>query len=134
MIILRSFFLAGLALFFAAQQALCACDVPQAQAHAPAAMEMTHSMPAGHACDETEAPYHDKSACPHCNADYDLIAQVPQAMAAPALPVSTAPVLFMPADALRVSAPPLKPPKYRLYQASGPPRLTPLQLKTRLLN
>lgn len=132
MIILRSFFLAGLALFFAAQQALCACDAPQVQA--PAAMEMTHSMPAGHACDETEAPHHDKSACPHCNAASDLFAQAPQAMATPALPVSTAPVLFLPADALKVSAPPLKPPKYGLYQASGPPRLTPLQLKTRFLN
>ena len=31
MFLMRSFFLAGLALFFAAQQALCACDAPQAQ-------------------------------------------------------------------------------------------------------
>jgi len=134
MILMRSFFLAGLALFFAAQQALCACDAPQVQAHAPAAMEMSHSMPAGHACDETQAPHHDKSACPHCDNASDLIAKAPQAMATPVLPVSAAPAVFLPADVRRVSALPLKPPKYRLYQASGPPRLTPLQLKTRFLN
>ena len=52
MIILRSIFLAGLALFFAAQQALCACDVPQAQAHSQTAIEMAHSTPAGHACEQ----------------------------------------------------------------------------------
>ncbi|KCZ89027.1 hypothetical protein [Hyphomonas jannaschiana] len=132
MIILRSFFLAGLAMFFAAQQALCACEAPRAPA--PVAMEMAHSMPAGHACDETKAPHHDKSACPHCNADHDLIAKAPQAMATPLLPVSTAPALFLPSEAFRVSAPPMRPPKYMLYQASGPPRLTPLQLKTRFLN
>jgi hypothetical protein len=132
MITLRSYFLAGLALFFAAQQALCACEAPPAPA--PVAMEMAHSMPAGHACDETEAPHHDKAACPHCNAASDLIAQAPQAMATPALPVSTAPALFLPSEAFRASTPSQRPPKYRPYQASGPPRLTPLQLKTRLLN
>lgn len=134
MILMRSFFLAGLALFFAAQQALCACDAPQVQTYAPAAMEMPHSMPAGHACDETGAPHHDKSACSHCDTATDLITQAPQAMATLALPVGTAPALFPPADVLRTSSPPLKPPKYRLYEASGPPPLTPLQLKTRFLN
>ena len=57
MFLMRSFFLAGLALFFAAQQALCACDAPQAQM--AGAVEMAHSMPAGHACDEIQAPHHD---------------------------------------------------------------------------
>ncbi len=133
MIFIRSIFLAGLALFFAAQQALCACDAPQAPA--PVAMEMTaHSMPAGHACDETGTPHHDKSACPHCNADPELIAQAPQAMPTPALPIGAATAVFVPANALKVPAPAVRPPKHRLYQASGPPRLTPLQLKTRLLN
>nr|WP_321490909.1 hypothetical protein [uncultured Hyphomonas sp.] len=132
MIILRSFFLAGLALFFAAQQALCACDAPQEQA--PAAMEMAHEMPAGHACDESRTPHHDKSACPHCNADQDLIAKAPQAMATPLLPVSAVATVFLPHEPFRISAPPVRPPKYTLYQASGPPRMTPLQLKTRFLN
>ncbi|MGB2176868.1 MAG: hypothetical protein ACPH9E_02930 [Hyphomonas sp.] len=132
MTLFRPFLLAGLALFFAAQQALCACDAPQAQM--AGAVEMAHSMPAGHACDEIQTPHHDKSACPHCNAASELIAQTPQAMATPALPVSAAPVVFLPSEAFRVSAPPQRPPKYMLYEASGPPRLTPLQLKTRFLN
>jgi hypothetical protein len=132
MIILRSFFLAGLALFFAAQQALCACDAPQARA--PVAMEMAHSMPAGHACDETGPAHHDKSACPHCDADAELITQAPQAMPAPVLPVGAAAAVIGPANAPKVLAPPARLLKYRFYQASGPPRLTPLQLKTRLLN
>jgi hypothetical protein len=133
MILLRSFFLAGLALFFAAQQALCACEAPQVPA--PAAMEMPeHAMPAGHACDESQAPEHDKSACPHCASDADIIAQAAQAGPAPVLSFGPAPALILPAQATLVPAPPVRPPKFTLYRASGPPRLTPLQLKTRLLN
>jgi hypothetical protein len=83
---------------------------------------------------KTGAPHHDKSACPHCDADAELIAQAPQAMPAPALPVGAATAIFVPANAPKVTAPPARLLKYRFYQASGPPRLTPLQLKTRLLN
>lgn len=133
MILFRSFFLAGLALFFAAQQALCACDAPQAPA--PAVMEMAaHDMPAGHACDESQAPEHDKSACPHCASDADIIAQTAQVGPAPVLSFAPAPVLTIPTQIASVSRPPVRPPKFALYRASGPPRLTPLQLKTRLLN
>ena len=128
----RSILLAGLALFFAAQQALCACDVPQEPAHA--AMEMAHSMPAGHACDEMQAPDHDKSACPHCGTDSQLLAQMAQSVPVAAMPVAAATLPFHPAERFRMSALPARPPGQATYQAAGPPRRTPLQLKTRLLN
>ena len=128
----RPLFLAGIALFLAAQQALCACAAPQAMAPA-AAMEMAHEMPAGHACDEGGAPEHDEANCPHCGTDTRLILKAAQAVPAPALPVSPAPALFQLAE---VAAPPLevRPPKRALYEAAGPPRQTPRQLKTRFLN
>ena len=132
MTVFRSLFLAGLALFFAAQQALCACDVPQAPAQA--AMEMAHSMPAGHACDEMQAPDHDKSACPHCGTESQLLAQMAQSAPVATLPIATTALPVRPVERLHISALPARPPGQAAYQAAGPPRRTPLQLKTRFLN
>ena len=132
----RSFFLAGLALFFVAQQALCACAVPQAgPAHM---MEMDHAMPTGmqhgQACHETQVPEHDKSNCPHCGNRAQLIVQATKAVPVPAMPLDPAPALFRATDLTQPATLPVRPLKRALYQAAGPPRQTPLQLKTRFLN
>lgn len=132
MTLFRPFLLAGLALFLAAQQALCACAVPQVMA--PAAVEMAHAMPTGHACDETKAPEHDKATCPHCGTDTQLILQVAQPVPTLAIPVSPAPALFQLADVAALPQMQVRPQKRALYEAAGPPRQTPRQLKTRFLN
>ena len=132
----RPFLLAGLALFFAAQQALCACAVPPAAA--PHAMEMDHAMPAGmqhgQACHERQAPDHDKSNCPHCGTDSQLIVHAAKAVPVPAMPLGPAPALFRAAGLTQPAALPTRPLRRALYLAVGPPRQTPLQLKTRFLN
>lgn len=133
MTVFRSLFLAGLALFFAAQQALCACAVPQAAGH-PGMATMTHDVPAGHACDEAMAPDHDTSDCPHCSTDTQLVLQAAQSVPAPVILAAPVPPPIHLAD---MAAPaPLQRAAIRpaLYQAHGPPRTTPLQLKTRFLN
>ena len=139
MTLFRSLFLAGLVLFFAVQQALCACTVPQAAEHhvMDMAMDMAMPMPSGHACDEIPAPGHDKPGhdkadCPHCGSDAQFIAKAAQTAPAPIL--LAAPVLIRPlelAGEARARAAPLRPAR---YQAHGPPKRTPLQLKTRFLN
>lgn len=134
--VFRAIFLAGLALFFATQQALCACAVPQAGA--PHRMAMDHAMPAGmshgETCDETQAPERHKSSCPHCGNKSQLIAQAAQVVPVPAVPLDPAPALFRSADLKQPAAFPDRPLKRALYLAAGPPRRTPLQLKTRFLN
>lgn len=132
MTLFRPFLLAGLALFLAAQQALCACAVPQDMA--PAAMAMAHEMPAGHACDETTAPEHDTATCPHCGTDTQLILQIAQTVPTLAIPISPAPALFQLADVAALPQMQVRLPKRALYEAAGPPRQTPRQLKTRFLN
>ena len=128
----RSLFLAGLVLFFAVQQAMCACTVPQGTGHHAMDMAMVQDMPAGHACDEMPAPEHDKANCPHCSTDAPFLAKAAQAVPAPV--VLAAPVLIRPlefAGTAPARAAPFRPVR---YDAHGPPGRTPLQLKTRFLN
>jgi len=129
----RNFFLAGLVLFFAAQQALCACAPLEAESRANMAAPMAHEMPAGHACDEVTTPdKHDESTCPHCGTDTQLTLTAAQAVpASVALPVQ---VIFQP---LAAEAPLVETPERIArvrYRAHGPPGRTPFQLKTRFLN
>jgi len=133
MTLFRSIFLAGLVLFFAAQQALCACAPLETDRHASMAAPMTHEMPAGHACDEATMPdAHDPSTCPHCGTDTQLTLASAQAAPVPvALPVQAD---FQPiAAGMPLAEAPQRVARVR-YRAHGPPGRTPFQLKTRFLN
>ena len=133
MTLFRSLFLAGLVLFFAAQQALCACAVPQGADHHTMTMAAAHEVPAGQACEEMVAPdEHDSSTCPHCDTDTQLVLSAAQAVPAPV--ILQAPALFRPTETFRqATAAPERLLKAR-DQEHGPPPRTPLQLKTRFLN
>lgn len=140
MTVFRSLFLAGIVLFFAAQQALCACAMPQVLA--AAAMQMEQAAPAGmqhgHDCDEAQAPAgepeHDTANCPHCSNDAQLMAQAANTAPLPIILPAPAPLFLQMVQAHPAAA--RHGPGLRLspYQAAGPPKRTPLQLKTRFLN
>ena len=130
---LRSLFLAGLVLYFAAQQALCACAMAESAKHPAMTAPAAHDMPAGHACDEAAAPEeHDTSTCPHCSTDSRLVMAAVQAVPAPI--ILPAAIVFLPMEASPVLA--ARPDRIArtLYHAHGPPRRAPLQMKTRFLN
>lgn len=133
MIVFRSLLLAGLLLFIAAQQALCACALQQGASHEQIAMVAAHDMPVGHACDEMPGPEeHDPITCPHCGADTRLVLSTVQAVPAPV--ILPTPALFVPAQTNEALVAVTDRPARAFYQAHGPPRKTPQQLKIRFLN
>jgi len=133
MTLFRSLFLAGLVLFFAAQQALCACMPPAGMA-GPADVVTADEMPMGHACDETKAPEHDESTCPHCQSGKAPLFQTAQWAPTPVILAATAPAVFQLEDARQLAPSDTGPSTRQVYEAHGPPRRTPVQLKTRFLN
>ncbi|WP_371311491.1 hypothetical protein [Hyphomonas sp.] len=128
----RSILLTGLILFFAAQQALCACAL--AGTPEPAGMAITHEMAGGHACEEAGAPVHDESTCPHCQSGKAPLFQMVQPAPAPVILAAPTPVLFQMVEAIGPPSFDAGPAPRQAYESHAPPRRTPLQLKTRFLN
>ncbi|MBB36358.1 MAG: hypothetical protein CME88_09870 [Hirschia sp.] len=128
---IKHLLVAMLVLIVGTQQAICACAGHDSLTDwtAPQADSAT-AQHAGH-CDEPPAP--DEKPCPHCDLDlaHATLASVdgPDAITAQATALPDAP---RPAE---INVPTHAAPQpIPLQLAQGPPRPTPITLKTRLLN